>query len=105
MYVCVYTNICIRVCVCDMYINVVYACVVCMLKHNFLCFRHLYPRLDALIDERILLGTGQMVQETLGDFAMAMAVELVHNLRNSLDYDQLVKVTYMLCRWDLCALM
>lgn len=63
----------------------------------FFC-RHLYPRLDSLIDERFLLGTGQLVQETLGDFAMAMTVELVHNLRTQLDYDQLVKVVHMLCR-------
>ncbi len=60
--------------------------------------RYLYPKLDLLIDEQFLLGTSQLVHETLGDFTMAMSVELVHNARAELTYEQLVKVVHMLRR-------
>ena len=53
-------------------------------------FRKIFrPKIDELLDERILIGDGLTVYETMRPLAYSILADLIHHLRESLERDQI----------------
>ncbi|XP_057469291.1 transcription-associated protein 1-like [Actinidia eriantha] len=57
--------------------------------------RGLFPLIDTLLEERVLVGTGRACFETLRPLAYSLLAELVHHVRGDLSLSQLSRVIYL----------
>lgn len=60
--------------------------------------RGLYPLIDTLLDERVLVGTGRVCIETLRPLAYTLLAELVHYVRGNLSLPLLSRIIYLFSR-------
>ncbi|KAG8099235.1 hypothetical protein GUJ93_ZPchr0013g36432 [Zizania palustris] len=60
--------------------------------------RGLFPLIDTLLDERVLIGTGRVCIETLRPLAYTLLAELVHYVRGDLSLPQLSRIIYLFSR-------
>ncbi|KAK3127876.1 hypothetical protein QOZ80_7AG0579590 [Eleusine coracana subsp. coracana] len=60
--------------------------------------RGLFPLIDTLLDERVLVGTGRVCVETLRPLAYTLLAELVHYVREDLSLPQLSRIIYLFSR-------
>nr|XP_019701767.1 transformation/transcription domain-associated protein isoform X2 [Elaeis guineensis] len=60
--------------------------------------RGLFPLIDTLLDERVLIGTGRVCIESLRPLAYTMLAEMVHYVRGDLSLPQMSRITYMFSR-------
>ncbi|CAI9763537.1 unnamed protein product [Fraxinus pennsylvanica] len=59
-------------------------------------FKHgLFPLIDTLLDERVLVGTGRACFETLRPLAYSLLAEIVHHVRVDLSLSQLSRIIYL----------
>ena len=56
---------------------------------NFNYRKIFLPKIDELLDERILIGDGLTVYETMRPLAYSMLADLIHHVRESLNRDQI----------------
>ncbi|KAH6637038.1 hypothetical protein F5144DRAFT_531101 [Chaetomium tenue] len=62
-------------------------------------FRKIFlPKIDALLDERTLIGDGLTVHETMRPLAYSMLADLIHHVRESLTPDQIRKTVEVYTR-------
>lgn len=57
--------------------------------------RGLFPLIDTLLDERVLVGTGRACFETLRPLAYSLLAEIVHHVRGDLTLSQLSRIIYL----------
>ncbi|KAL6498032.1 hypothetical protein OROGR_028429 [Orobanche gracilis] len=57
--------------------------------------RGLFPLIDTLLDERVLVGTGRACFETLRPLAYSLLAEIVHHVRGDLSLSQLSRIIYL----------
>jgi transformation/transcription domain-associated protein len=57
--------------------------------------RGLFPLIDTLLEERVLVGTGRACFETLRPLAYSLLAEIVHHVRNELSLPQLSRIIYL----------
>ncbi|KAI8019703.1 Transcription-associated protein 1 [Camellia lanceoleosa] len=57
--------------------------------------RGLFPLIDTLLEERILVGTGRACFETLRPLAYSLLAEIVHHVRGDLSLSQLSRIIYL----------
>ncbi|KAJ8771163.1 hypothetical protein K2173_023488 [Erythroxylum novogranatense] len=57
--------------------------------------RGLFPLIDTLLEERVLVGTGRACYETLRPLAYSLLAEIVHHVRNDLSLAQLSRIIYL----------
>lgn len=57
-----------------------------------------FPMLPRLISEHVVLGTGFTAIEHLRVFMYQMLADLLHHMRNVIDYDMIAHVTFVFCR-------
>ncbi|XP_022741614.1 transformation/transcription domain-associated protein-like isoform X2 [Durio zibethinus] len=57
--------------------------------------RGLFPLLDTLLEERVLVGTGRACFETLRPLAYSLLAEIVHHVRGDLSLSQLSRIIYL----------
>lgn len=57
--------------------------------------RGLFPLIDTLSDERVLVGTGRACFETLRPLAYSLLAEIVHHVRGDLSLSQLSRIIYL----------
>ncbi|GFY88006.1 phosphatidylinositol 3- and 4-kinase family protein with FAT domain-containing protein [Actinidia rufa] len=57
--------------------------------------RGLFPLIDTLLEERVLVGTGRACFETLRPLAYSLLAELVHHVRGDLSLSQLSRIIYL----------
>ncbi|KAI3451444.1 hypothetical protein Pfo_008109 [Paulownia fortunei] len=55
----------------------------------------LFPLIDTLLDERVLVGTGRACFETLRPLAYSLLAEIVHHVRGDLSLSQLSRIIYL----------
>lgn len=55
------------------------------------------PKLDLLFDEKVLIGDGLTVHETLRPLAYSIVADFVHNVRNELSTDKILQTITMYC--------
>jgi len=60
--------------------------------------RGLFPLIDTLLDERVLIGTGRVCIETLRPLAYTLLAELVHYVREDISLPQLSRIIYLFSR-------
>ncbi|KAG0495757.1 hypothetical protein HPP92_000448 [Vanilla planifolia] len=60
--------------------------------------RGLFPLIDTLLEERVLVGTGRVCIETLRPLAYSLLAEIVHYVRNELSLSQLSCIIYLFSR-------
>ncbi|KAM3383848.1 hypothetical protein ACQJBY_008479 [Aegilops geniculata] len=60
--------------------------------------RGLFPLIDTLLDERVLVGTGRVCIETLRPLAYTLLAELVHYVRGDLSLPLLSRIIYLFSR-------
>ncbi|XP_042425801.1 transformation/transcription domain-associated protein-like [Zingiber officinale] len=60
--------------------------------------RGLFPLIDTLLDERVLIGTGRVCIETLRPLAYSLLAEMVHYVRGELSLAQLSRIIYLFSR-------
>ncbi|PKA60898.1 hypothetical protein AXF42_Ash006533 [Apostasia shenzhenica] len=60
--------------------------------------RGLFPLIDTLLEERVLIGTGRVCIETLRPLAYSLLAEIVHYVRNELSLSQLSCIIYLFSR-------
>ncbi|XP_020600148.1 LOW QUALITY PROTEIN: transformation/transcription domain-associated protein-like [Phalaenopsis equestris] len=60
--------------------------------------RGLFPLIDTLLEERVLIGTGRACIETLRPLAYSLLAEIVHYVRNELSLSQLSCIIYLFSR-------
>ncbi|CAL9045632.1 unnamed protein product [Musa banksii] len=60
--------------------------------------RGLFPLIDTLLDERVLIGTGRVCIETLRPLAYSLLAEMVHYVRSELSLAQLSRIIYLFSR-------
>lgn len=60
--------------------------------------RGLFPLIDTLLEERVLVGTGRACFETLRPLAYSLLAEIVHHIRNDLSLSQLSRIIYLFSR-------
>ncbi|ONK62905.1 uncharacterized protein A4U43_C07F9340 [Asparagus officinalis] len=60
--------------------------------------RGLFPLIDTLLEERVLIGTGRVCIETLRPLAYSLLAEIVHYVRNELSISQLSRIIYLFSR-------
>lgn len=61
-------------------------------------YRNLFiSKLDLLFDERVLIGDGLTAHETLRPLAYSIVADFVHNVRNELSTDKILKTITMYC--------
>ncbi|XP_008795100.2 transformation/transcription domain-associated protein-like [Phoenix dactylifera] len=60
--------------------------------------RGLFPLIDMLLEERVLIGTGRVCIETLRPLAYTILAEMVHYVRGDLSLPQLSRITYLFSR-------
>ncbi|KAJ0977309.1 hypothetical protein J5N97_012783 [Dioscorea zingiberensis] len=58
----------------------------------------LFPLIDTLLDERVLIGTGRVCIETLRPLAYSLLAEIVHYVRGDLSLSQLSRIIYLFSR-------
>ncbi|KAM6591803.1 hypothetical protein CsatA_014408 [Cannabis sativa] len=59
------------------------------------CKRGLFPLIDTLLEERVLVGTGRACFETLRPLAYSLLAEIVHHVRGDLSLSQLSRIIYL----------
>ncbi|XP_048334555.2 uncharacterized protein LOC107424364 isoform X2 [Ziziphus jujuba] len=59
------------------------------------CKRGLFPLIDTLLEERVLVGTGRACFETLRPLAYSLLAEIVHHVRGELSLSQLSRIIYL----------
>lgn len=52
-------------------------------------------QIDTLLDEDLFVGTGVTCRETLRPHAHSVLVDLIHNVRASLSYEQISRIIYI----------
>lgn len=57
--------------------------------------RGLFPLIDTLLEERVLVGTGRACFETLRPLAYSLLAEIVHHVRGDLSLSQLSRIIYL----------
>uniref|UniRef100_A0A8R1EHZ9 Uncharacterized protein n=2 Tax=Caenorhabditis japonica TaxID=281687 RepID=A0A8R1EHZ9_CAEJA len=57
-----------------------------------------FPMLPRLISEHVVLGTGFTAIDHLRVFMYQMLADLLHHMRNSIDYEMITHVTFVFCR-------
>ncbi|GAV88596.1 PI3_PI4_kinase domain-containing protein/FAT domain-containing protein [Cephalotus follicularis] len=57
--------------------------------------RGLFPLIDTLLEERVLVGTGRACFETLRPLAYSLLAEIVHHVRGDLSLAQLSRIIYL----------
>ncbi|GAB4848475.1 hypothetical protein Ancab_003180 [Ancistrocladus abbreviatus] len=57
--------------------------------------RGLFPLIDTLLEERVLVGTGRACFETLRPLAYSLLAEIVHHVRGELSLSQLSRIIYL----------
>ncbi|KAJ7953120.1 Transformation/transcription domain-associated protein [Quillaja saponaria] len=57
--------------------------------------RGLFPLIDTLLEERVLVGTGRACFETLRPLAYSLLAEIVHHVRADLSLSQLSRIIYL----------
>ncbi|XP_047310383.1 transformation/transcription domain-associated protein-like [Impatiens glandulifera] len=57
--------------------------------------RGLFPLIDTLLEERVLVGTGRACFETLRPLAYSLLAEIVHHVRAELSLRQLSRIIYL----------
>lgn len=57
--------------------------------------RGLFPLIDTLLEERVLVGTGRACFETLRPLAYSLLAEIVHHVRGDLSLPQLSRIIYL----------
>ncbi|XP_047320592.1 transformation/transcription domain-associated protein-like [Impatiens glandulifera] len=57
--------------------------------------RGLFPLIDTLLEERVLVGTGRACYETLRPLAYSLLAEIVHHVRVELSLRQLSRIIYL----------
>ncbi|XP_010268349.1 PREDICTED: transformation/transcription domain-associated protein-like [Nelumbo nucifera] len=57
--------------------------------------RGLFPLIDTLLEERVLVGTGRACFETLRPLAYSLLAEIVHHVRSDLSLSQLSRIIYL----------
>ncbi|KAK4416821.1 Transformation/transcription domain-associated protein [Sesamum alatum] len=57
--------------------------------------RGLFPLIDTLLDERVLVGTGRACFEALRPLAYSLLAEIVHHVRGDLSLSQLSRIIYL----------
>ncbi|XP_024180311.1 transformation/transcription domain-associated protein isoform X2 [Rosa chinensis] len=57
--------------------------------------RGLFPLIDTLLEERVLVGTGRACFETLRPLAYSLLAEIVHHVRADLSLAQLSRIIYL----------
>ncbi|XP_044463478.1 transformation/transcription domain-associated protein-like isoform X2 [Mangifera indica] len=57
--------------------------------------RGLFPLIDTLLEERVLVGTGRACFETLRPLAYSLLAEIVHHVRGDLTLSQLSRIIYL----------
>ncbi|GMH24561.1 hypothetical protein Nepgr_026404 [Nepenthes gracilis] len=57
--------------------------------------RGLFPLIDTLLEERVLVGTGRACFETLRPLAYSLLAEIVHHVRIELSLPQLSRIIYL----------
>ncbi|XVF59767.1 hypothetical protein PTKIN_Ptkin07bG0302500 [Pterospermum kingtungense] len=57
--------------------------------------RGLFPLIDTLLEERVLVGTGRACFETLRPLAYSLLAEIVHHVRGDLSLLQLSRIIYL----------
>ncbi|CDY29210.1 BnaA06g25470D [Brassica napus] len=60
--------------------------------------RGLFPLIDTLLDERVLVGTGRACFESLRPLAYSLLAEIVHHVRGDLSLSQLSRIIYLFSR-------
>lgn len=61
-------------------------------------YRNLFiPKLDLLFDEKVLIGDGLTSYESLRPLAYSIVADFVHNVRNELSTDKILKTITMYC--------
>ncbi|CAN7108366.1 unnamed protein product [Brassica rapa subsp. narinosa] len=60
--------------------------------------RGLFPLLDTLLEERVLVGTGRACFESLRPLAYSLLAEIVHHVRADLSISQLSRIIYLFSR-------
>ncbi|KAM7524076.1 hypothetical protein LguiA_013978 [Lonicera macranthoides] len=55
----------------------------------------LFPLIDTLLEERVLVGTGRACFETLRPLAYSLLAEIVHHVRANLSLSQLSRIIYL----------
>jgi transformation/transcription domain-associated protein len=60
--------------------------------------RGLFPLIDTLLDERVLVGTGRACFESLRPLAYSLLAEIVHHVRGDLSLAQLSRIIYLFSR-------
>ncbi|XP_038988658.1 transformation/transcription domain-associated protein-like isoform X2 [Phoenix dactylifera] len=60
--------------------------------------RGLFPLIDTLLEERVLIGTGRVCVETLRPLAYNILAEMVHYVRGDLSFPQLSRIIYLFSR-------
>ncbi|CAN0918697.1 Transcription-associated protein 1 [Linum grandiflorum] len=57
--------------------------------------RGLFPLIDTLLEERVLVGAGRACYETLRPLAYSLLAEIVHHVRSDLSLSQLSRIIYL----------
>ncbi|CAH8274165.1 unnamed protein product [Arabidopsis lyrata] len=60
--------------------------------------RGLFPLIDTLLEERVLVGTGRACFESLRPLAYSLLAEIVHHVRADLSLSQLSRIIYLFSR-------
>ncbi|KAJ4961477.1 hypothetical protein NE237_021387 [Protea cynaroides] len=60
--------------------------------------RGLFPLIDTLLEERVLVGTGRACFDTLRPLAYSLLAEIVHHVRGDLSLSQLSRIIYLFSR-------
>ncbi|CAN8229179.1 unnamed protein product [Cochlearia groenlandica] len=60
--------------------------------------RGLFPLIDTLLEERVLVGTGRACFESLRPLAYSLLAEIVHHVRADLSLPQLSRIIYLFSR-------
>ncbi|XP_068646622.1 uncharacterized protein [Aristolochia californica] len=60
--------------------------------------RGLFPLIDTLLEERVLVGTGRACFDSLRPLAYSLLAEIVHHVRGDLSLSQLSRIIYLFSR-------
>ncbi|XP_043711461.1 transformation/transcription domain-associated protein-like [Telopea speciosissima] len=60
--------------------------------------RGLFPLIDTLLEERVLVGSGRACFDTLRPLAYSLLAEIVHHVRGDLSLSQLSRIIYLFSR-------
>ena len=57
-----------------------------------------FSKIDHLLDESVLIGSGRTCFETLRSLAYSTLADLVHDVRDKLNLGQLARIVYLFSR-------